>query len=163
VVLPQVVTVQQLQPFLEDDEPLVASTAMSCLGRVDNPAPALPLLLPRLAGPAAAEAAAALRVILRLKPADVIAAFESLLMPGAEAALSAAAPPTAAGGHDVGMGQGGSETVGPSADADTGAEPREGEGGLAMKIVAQKDAIRMLEEAELPEVGRLLLLLLLLW
>jgi hypothetical protein len=32
-----------------------------------------------------------------------------------------------------------------------------------MKIVAQKDAIRMLEEAELPEVGRLLLLLLLLW
>eukprot|EP00775_Hariotina_reticulata_P010888 gene10888-11042_t len=147
-----VVTVQQLQPFLDDDEPQVASIAMACLGHLDAPGAALPLLLDRLAGPAAAEAAAALRVIFRLKPADVVAAFESLLIPsGGDAVVD----PSAAA--DAGAGGGKHEPCSSDVDQATAAPPGGGGGGAAMKVVAQKDAIRMLEEAELPEAEALLL------
>ena len=138
----------QLQPFLSDPEPRVATAALQRLCALSDPLPALPLLLERLGGDDARVAAFGVRASLAVNPARVVAALEGLILPQQQEAV-------AMGGvegqqQQQEQQQAGGEGAG--ATAAGGGGKGGGGGGFAMKVTAQKEAVRLLEAAGSPEV-----------
>lgn len=95
--LAQVLTYDDLVPALQHPEALISSTAVSCLPHLDDPAPAVPLLVDKLTSNAAPEAAVALRLLIRLKPEVVMPALQQLLIPSSTASAAALGGSTPAG------------------------------------------------------------------
>jgi len=146
VTLLQVLSVEDFLPACDSPEPLVCTTAITCLPHLDNPAPAAQLLLDKLSSSSNAEAAVALRLLLRVQPTAVLPALKELLTPRPAAAVTASTRAAAAAGSSAGQAAGVTSSAGVAQRADTSSSG-------VMKISGQVQAVRLLIATDTPEVG----------